>query len=375
MADKTARLIIDSSENNADLLWATGFFVPDPCTFIQKRGRKYLIVSDLEYARAQKEARVDKVISYKEIAPDFKKLRIKKPSFISYADVFLRNHNVDSILVPSNFPLSYADLLRRKRYKVTTLKDPFFPERAIKSKEQITAISKAVRATERAIYMAIDSLKKSKIKRGRLYYSGRALTSERLRQIINISLLEQGYVGKNTIVAGGRQSADPHCKGHGPLRAHEPIVMDVYPRSEKTGYHADLTRTVCKGRAPEKLREMYRAVKTAQETAMKNVKHNAYAPKIHKAIIKTLEDLEFKTERKKGIPQGFIHTTGHGIGLEIHEYPPLGPLKNRLKAGNVITLEPGLYYKEIGGVRIEDDVLVTKRGCEVLSKLSKRLEI
>jgi len=365
-----AKLIVATSEQNADLLWATGFFVPDPCIFIQKGRRKYLMLSDLEFARAQKEARVDQVISYDELRGTKKRTR-----FIDILDAALKRLKVRRLEVPSDFSLELADQLRRRKYRVRVGAEPFYPERAVKRKDEVDAIRKAIRATQYAIKQAIFTLQQSHIRKGRLYWRGKVLTSERLKQIINLTLMERGYVARHTIVAGGRQAADPHCTGFGPLKPHQAIVMDVFPRCEKTGYHADITRTVCKGLAPDKLKEMYRAVQAAQSAAIKKIRHNVDASLVHQAAADVLEKRGWKTERVNGTPQGFIHSTGHGLGLEIHEYPRVSQLKNKLKAGNVVTAEPGLYYPDIGGIRIEDDVLVTKSGCEVLSRLSKRFEI
>ncbi len=371
-----ARLIIDESETNADLLWATGgFFVPDPCIFLQKGKRKYLVLSDLEYSRAQKEAAVNEVWSYSELQPLLKKRRTGRGSMADYVDAACRKLKVTRLEVPANFSLHYAEALKKMRYKISVGPEPFYPERAIKRADEVKAIQKAIRATERAISEGMETLRKSQIKAGRIYFRGKALTSERLRQVINVNLMEQGYVAKHTIVAGGKQASDPHCEGSGPLRAHQAIVMDVFPRSETTGYHADITRTVCKGKAPERLKEMYQAVHAAHQTAMKKIKHNVDAAKVHGAAVEVLEQRGWKTERKNGLLQGFIHSTGHGLGLDIHEYPRVSALKNKLVTGNVVTVEPGLYYPKLGGIRIEDDVLVTKTGYTCLSRLHRRFEI
>lgn len=367
----TAKLIVAASEQNADLLWASGFFVPDPCIFIQQGQRKYLILSDLEYARAKKEADVDNVISYNELGKGLK----KPPGFVDLLLLALKRLKIRHVEVPQDFSVRIADALRKKKIRVSLGPDPFYPDRAIKTAREVKAIEQAIRATERAIREAWSVLQKSHIKKNRLLYRQRTLTSERLKQVINVSLMEQGYVAKHTIVAGGRQAADPHCTGFGPLRAHQAIVMDVFPRSEKTGYHADITRTVCRGRAPDRLHDMYRAVQTSQAAAIKKIRHNVDASTVHRAAAETFEKRGWKTERKNGSLQGFIHSTGHGLGLDIHEYPRVSRLKNKLVAGNVVTAEPGLYYPELGGVRIEDDVLVTKTGCRVLSRLSKKFEI
>lgn len=370
-----ARLIVADSENNADLLWATRFFVPDPCIFIEKMGKKYLVLSDLEYTRAQKEAAVHYVLSYQEILGSRNGKGESKKTLADYLDAALKKLQIRTVEVPADFSLKIAETLRHRGYRVHVGSDPFFPERAIKTAEEVRAITRSIRSTERAVQAALAVLKRARLRRNRLIYKNRVLTSEFLKQVINISLMEERCVAKHTIVACGRQTADPHCEGFGPLQPHQPIVIDVFPRSEKTGYHADITRTVCRGRAPDTLHAMYRAVRMAEEGAIQKIRHRVEASTIHRLATNILEQQGFKTERQNGILQGFIHSTGHGLGLDVHEYPRMGEFKNRLQAGHVVTVEPGLYYKEVGGIRIEDDVLVTKRGHKVLSRLSKHLEI
>jgi Xaa-Pro aminopeptidase len=178
-----------------------------------------------------------------------------------------------------------------------------------------------------------------------------------------------------TIVAGGPQSADPHERGHGPLRAGQPIVIDIFPQHMETGYWGDITRTVVRGRAPAALRAMYRAVREAQEDALRAVRPGVSGATVHRGVVATFARRGFATGVVDGKQVGFFHGTGHGVGLQVHEAPSLALAHRRLPRGAVVTVEPGLYYPEIGGVRIEDTVVVTADGCEVLAACSKRLEV
>jgi Xaa-Pro aminopeptidase len=182
-------------------------------------------------------------------------------------------------------------------------------------------------------------------------------------------------MARNTIVAGGRQACDPHEVGYGPLRPNELIIIDVFPRMQKTGYHGDMTRTFLKGKANPAQRSLVKAVRDAQTAAMDSVKAGVKGDAVHAAANAVFEAEGFVTERRKSGFVGFIHSTGHGLGLEVHEAPRVSKDAPKLKAGHVITIEPGLYYPEIGGCRIEDVVRVTKDGYEKLSNMHYRWEI
>jgi len=374
MASRPARLIIADSETNADLYWATRFFVPDPVIFVEKNGKKYLAVNDLEFARAKKEAAVTQVFSHEELKESIGK-KGKILSLIDVVDALLKKLHIKQVQVPPNFGVKAADAIRKRKYRLTVGEEPFFPERAIKTKQEKEAIRKSLKSTEKAIREAIATLKKTKIRGNKLYLKGRILTSEGLRQVLHQKLMEEGCTGKHTIVAGGKQAADPHCIGSGPLRPHETIVMDVFPRSDTSGYYADITRTVVRGRASDTIRKMYKAVQDSQQAGIKMIKDGVDASKVHGVVCKILNQHGFKTERINGTLQGFIHSTGHGLGLDIHEFPRVSKLRNKLLTGHVVTVEPGLYYADLGGIRLEDVVYVTKWGCEKLTSLPQKLEI
>ncbi|MBI1909523.1 MAG: aminopeptidase P family protein [Deltaproteobacteria bacterium] len=355
-----AKLLIADSETNADLLWATDFFVPDPIIYFEWRGKKFLVASDLEYSRAKKEAAVDKVLSLSAIGSldrVFKKFRIK------------------NLLVPLYMGVGTVNQLKKKGYKITIKEGPFFEGRAIKTQEEKRKITASLRATEQAIEKARDFLRSCRIRKNRIVHDGTIVTSELLRKIIDTNLFENGFIPKQTIVASGRQAADPHCTGTGPLKPNEPIVMDVFPRSQKTGYYGDITRTVIKGKASPAVKAMYDAVKASQEAAFPLIRHGVEAAKVHQAVCDVLDKRGFPTKTVNGQPQGYIHSTGHGLGLEIHEPPRISRLSEKLKKGNVVTVEPGLYYPDRGGIRIEDVVFVTRNGCEKLTHLHRELEI
>jgi len=235
-------------------------------------------------------------------------------------------------------------------------------------------MGRALRITEKGLKRAIEILKASKPGAGkRLRWNGKTLTSEILRAEIDSTILHAGGIPAGTIVAGGDQACDPHERGYGPLYADSLIILDVFPRDARTGYFGDMTRTVLRGRARESQRKLWETVKGGQALALQRIKAGVDGMTIHKAIQEFFAKRGFPTEVRRGRRVGFFHGTGHGLGLEIHEHPRLQ--KVVLKDRQVLTVEPGLYYPGLGGVRLEDVVLVTKKGYRILSRFPKQLEI
>lgn len=375
MLTKTAILIIAASERDANLYYATRFIAPDPFIFVQIAGRKTLLMSDLEVDRARRESSVNEVLSTSKLAAEYRRRTGKRPAYVDLVAAFLKQTKIRELLVPADFPIFYADALRKKSFKIISKGEPFFEKRAIKTAEEIRAIEASQRHTEAACRTAIEVIARSQIQKGRLYYRGKVLTSEDIKKIINVALMERNCVAQHTIIAPGIQGVDPHNQGSGPLRPNESIVMDIFPQSVSSRYYADFSRTVVRGKASPKLKKMYAAVREGQEIAFRTIRHGADGSRIHQAIQKRFEELGFRTGERNGRMQGFFHGTGHGVGLEIHEPPRIGGVKDILKTGQVVTVEPGLYYEDAGAVRIEDMVVVTQSGCRNLTRLPKVLEL
>ncbi len=372
----TARIIIDASESNADLYYLTRFLAPDAFIYIEVDGRSMLVMNDLELDRARTQAKVDAILSYSAVAKRAYEAGIERPTMIDVVVQILKEHEVDHVEVPSSFGLLYADKLRAKGYDVEPIAGSFVPERAVKTPEEVAHIRHALKATEEALASAIQLISESTIgKEDVLQLAGKPLTSELLRKTMHLTLMEQGLLGQHTIVAGGEHGVDPHQEGFGPLKAHLPIVMDVFPQDMASRYFADLSRTVVRGDASEKVKGMFNAVKDGQDLAFASIKPGANGADIHKAILDMFEERGFKTGIVDGRMQGFFHGTGHGVGVEIHEMPRIGGVPDILEAGHIVTVEPGLYYAGVGGMRLEDMVLVTDDGCEVLNQLPKVLEV
>lgn len=374
-SDPTARMMYAASEYDSNLYYAVKFSVPDPFPFFQIKGRKMILMSDLELGRAQKQAKVDEVISYSDIQVKARRSGVEKPGVADVTAFFLKTHKVRRVLVPDNFGVGLADALRKRGIEVVGKPDPFFEERVSKSQEEIRKITLSLRHTEAAIHRLENVLRKSKIK-GKFIYSGKQkLTSEFLKKVLNVSMMENNCIGSHTIVASGDQGCDPHNEGTGPVWAHRSLIVDVFPRSADTFYYADITRTFVKGKASPALRAQYEAVKAAQEKGIGMVAPGVNGKDVHRAIQREMEGRGYKTERRKGTMVGFFHGTGHGLGLDVHEPPRVNSSDHLLKKGEVVTVEPGLYYPGVGAVRIEDLLVVNGKGRQNLTVYPKQLEI
>jgi len=371
---KDTCLIIDKSEDNADLYYRTGFFVPDPVIYVEHNGKKTLVLSDLEIDRGRKEASVDRVLSLTDLHKRLAADKVKKIKLLDIALLVLRDMKIKKVTVPGRFAIKYADGLRKKGYKVFPRdEEPFFEGRLRKTPREVGMIRDSMRETVRAMDRAIKIIASSEIRKKRLYYKGALLTSERVKGEINAMLSGKGFTASHTIVACGTHSSMPHHSGEGPIYADKPVVIDIFPRSQSSGYFGDMTRTVVRGEPSPVLVKMYDTVLRGQKLAIGMIRAGVKVRDIHSAVVDYFKSRGFETGMLDGKMQGFIHSTGHGLGLEIHEPPRISLGDEVLKEGNVVTVEPGLYYEKIGGVRIEDVVVVEKGGCVNLTKYPKKL--
>ena len=370
-----ALLIVGASEHLADLYYATRFRAPDTFVFVWTRREKVIMVSSLEIDRARQQAGVDRVLPYATYEAKARESGCDKPSATDVLKTLLENLDLQRLLVPSDFSLGTADALRAAGFHLEVAPNPLFPQRQIKSDWEVEAIRTAQQGAEAGMAAAVDMLRAAQIKDGALVHKDQPVTSERLRRAIHSALIERDCTGQHTIVAGGEQGCDPHQEGHGPLRAGEPIIVDIFPKNDRSGYFGDITRTLVKGPVPERVRELYKIVLKAHENALGQVRAGAEGRTIHEGVQAFFAAQGYETGEKDGYMQGYFHGTGHGLGLEIHEAPSLGQRGGKLQAGQVVTVEPGLYYRGLGGVRIEDTVVVHDEGVENLTTFPKDLDI
>ncbi|MEY2529720.1 MAG: Xaa-Pro aminopeptidase [Verrucomicrobiota bacterium] len=370
----TTRLIVAASEQDPDMLYATRFFAPDAFIFLEERGKRTLVLSDLEIDRARKQAEADEFVSYSALEREVQGKQRRAPGYEKVLSHFLKKRGVRSAVVPANFQLGFAEELATNKIRLRTANGLFWPEREAKTEAEIKLMRRALQITEAGLERAMEVLRASKPGPGRkLIWSGKTLTSEVLRAEIDSAVLRAGGLPANTIVAGGDQACDPHERGFGPLRANSLIILDIFPRDAKSGYFGDMTRTVVRGRASEAQHQLWETVREGQELALRKMKPGVDGLNLHNEVKQLFADRGFPTEVRNGRQVGFFHGTGHGLGLEIHEYPRFQ--KTVFKVGQVLTVEPGLYYPGLGGVRIEDVAVVTRSGNRVLSRFEKRLQL
>lgn len=369
--------LVAADGTDPDQRYLSGFSAPDPFVSLYTGDLK-LLVSALEYGRATRTARADQIrrhadFGHRELVEEF------GPTEGEYRTIaaFLAEYDVESVAVPRSFPLGTADGIRTRGIEVTADDEGVVETiRATKTHEEIDNVRTAQRANESAMGRAEELLARADVEDGKLILDGEVLTSERIKETIEIELLRNGCALDETIVACGSDAADPHDRGSGPIEAGEPIIIDIFPRSKKTGYYADMTRTFCVGEPSETIVKWYDLTLDAQEAALDALGPGVSGSTVHDAVCDVYEDAGEPTLRADETTEtGFIHTTGHGVGLEIHEYPRLSTEDNELEPGHVVTVEPGLYDPAVGGVRIEDIVVITETGYENLTDYPKALTI
>ncbi len=370
MSDFSADLIVDSGAHCADMLYITRLNLPDNFIYLGLDNEKIAIVSDLEYDRACANA------------PEYLTVRnqnefgspCRAPELLKrLAEVY----NINSFRIPYNFPAGLAVQLYKHGLKCHVAEKSFFPQRAVKSDHEISCIKNAMLINEKAMQKAFDAIANCSIGSDDiLYLDNEVFTSEKLRSIIDSTLAANDAVGADTIAAAGTASSMPHNRGEGAIYAHTPIVIDVFPRMNGTGYYGDLTRTVVKGSAPEIVKKAFEAVKTVRDECKDMVRAGIAGKIPYDHALSKLTQLGFPTgQNEKGF-FGFFHGLGHGVGLEIHEEPRLSRnVEHILQTGEVVTVEPGVYYPEWGGIRLEDLVVVRKNSCECLTEIDTFLEI
>jgi Xaa-Pro aminopeptidase len=364
--------LVDAASDNSDQFYLSGFDAPDPfLTLYDGNDVRLLFARSLEYARAVEESDATTVQRYVDFDHQSKIEEYGQREAVDRVRAeFLRAHGVDSVAVPPRFPLRTADGLREQGIDVLADEDGTITEiRATKTDAEIEHVRTAQKANEAAMERAEHLISEATVDgEGRLRYDGEVLTSERVKEGIEVTLLRHGCALDETIVACGRDAADPHDRGSGPLVAGEPIIVDIFPQDKSTKYHADMTRTFCRGEPDDTIREWYDLTQRAKEAALDAVEPGVTGEAVHDAVCDVYEDAGLPTLRSdERAETGFIHSTGHGVGLDVHELPRVGPGGEKLQPGHVVTVEPGLYDPDVGGVRIEDFVVVTEDGSENLT--------
>ena len=356
MKKDEAILLLASGESSADIRYATGLNTPDNFIAFVINGQSYAILSPLEYDRARKsDNKTCLVLRDSDFnGPD--KLEVIK----TVADKF----DLNQFTVPADFPLLWADRLRENGFRVIPAANAIFPQREFKTSREAELIREAEKAACSALCRAVEIIGESSIGKHReIIWQNAPLTSEILRGEIDCQLIRCGMFPTGTICAGGSQSAQPHNAGSGILYAYTPIVMDIFPKSMDSGYWGDLTRTVVKGKAPDIVKKAHTAVCEAKYAAISEIAVGKSPADLHTLAERILASHGFTTGVGDSGDYGFFHSLGHGVGLEIHEEPRISYRNTSpLQGGEIITIEPGLYYPEWGGIRQEDLLYISSGG-------------
>ncbi len=381
---KTALMMAGIPATNSALYRRIRFSVGDPAAYLEVPGDegaslRMLILRDIEMGRAKEHAQVDMVACPADYAPATGLSGDRETATAQAAAECLRRAGIERVRGDRSLPLVFVDMLRQTGIAVEYDPDLGVVDRRAKDEQEIAWLREAQAATEGAMEMACRLVARAgAAKDGKLVHEGEVLTAERVRAAIDHWLLDRGYVNSPAIVAGGREGSDCHNLGTGPLRTGEPVIIDIFPRNRQTLYHGDCTRTVVHGDIPEALAVMHRAVCRAKAAAEAAVRAGVTGETVHRATLAALDAEGFRY----GLPPenspadfcSLTHGTGHGLGLDVHE-PPLLDLKGpELVVGDVVSVEPGLYRLDLGGVRVEDVVVVTAEGCENLNCLPEGLD-
>lgn len=372
-------LLYASPNNSADMRWFAHFACGDAFIAFTAKGKRIAAITMLEIVRCRKESNFDVVL---DMAEELAKLRETQPDAGTSELIvdLAKRYGAESFIVPPDFPSGLFVTLHKLGLKLEVGGTPFFPQRVVKTEEELEYIRAGNRASC-AGFKAVEKILKAATidKKGFLKYEGKTLTSERLRMAIEHACLDAGGINvEGLIAASGEQGVDCHCSGFGPIRANSLIVCDIFPRIAATGYFGDMTRTYLKGKASPEQRRLVDSVKQAHDAAIARIKAGVTGVSVYRATVDFFEKLGYKAGYVDGVPTGFFHGLGHGVGLNVHEAPNMGGrslASEKLRENMVVTVEPGLYYPGIGGCRIEDVVVVRKDGCELLSNHPYKWEI
>ncbi|HOT06131.1 MAG: Xaa-Pro dipeptidase [Methanosaeta sp. PtaB.Bin039] len=363
-------LLVGDSVSDPDLFYLSRFLSSDSFALLLSEQRT-ILVSPMERGRALAEATVDCVKTTGQYLYREKLQALGRT--LAYPAVlrdFLQSQGVNSLGLADNAPAKIYKSLCQD-FSVRLLECPAQDWRVEKSGSEVAAIEDVQRQGEGAMAVAVDMIRRSSPRGEVLELDGQPLTSEQVRSALEMRLLQGGCEAVDTIVCGGPEAADPHRRGEGVLPANSPIVIDIFPRSRSSRYFADMTRTVVRGEPSPEVLEMYRSVKEALQVGQRALKPGISGSMVHQAVSQAFLDMGYPV----GDERGFIHSTGHGVGLAVHERPSLGLCGEVLRAGNVVTVEPGLYFPGIGGVRLEDLVVISENGHRNLTCFEKSLVV
>jgi Xaa-Pro aminopeptidase len=374
--EQTPLVLVNSGEDS-DFYYATRFLSHDPALYIRfGAGDDVLVLNILELERGRQTSAARKVIDRAdhgwEEDPDTYR------SWAKLASKLLKERGIDRVRVSAKLESGYLEELRAQDIAVEIEKLLFVRERRHKDTDEAEWIHGAQRAAEAAVAEVAGLLGGSEVVGGMLELDGRPLTSERLMAAAQGVLNEIGYGCEDMIVAGSPECWMPHYRGDGPIHANAPVIIDIFPRGRVSRYHGDLTRTIVVGEVSDQVRRMHEVVLQALDAAIAMIRPGVTGRAVNDEVCRVLKEGGFGAaykgfEAPKGTP-AMIHSTGHGVGLDVHELPNLRPTDVPLEEGDVVTVEPGLYLEGLGGVRVEDTGIVTATGFRNFTSISRSLD-
>lgn len=375
-------LIVADTVRSPELRHEVPLAVPDPFLYAEVGGKRSVVVSSLESGRIDELGIGLEVLTYEDVGIDELLKRGLDPYELDL-ELHLqacRQLGLESAVTPLTFPLGVADHLRAEGIDLAADQRFFDDRRRVKNEHELAGIRRACRAVEAGVTVGVEMLRSASRANGVLTLDGEPLTCERIQLEVERAFGEHGASAEEFIVSHGAQTAVGHEMGSGPVAADDVVLFDLFPRDRESACYSDFTRTFTIGRAPDELREYHRLAKEALDLAVAAVKPGVKGSDIHRQVCDFFHEHGYKTQLHKeegeSLVDGYFHATGHGVGLEVHERPGVGRVESEpLVEGDVIALEPGLYRNGYGGVRLEDLVLVTADGAEVLTSYPYELEL
>jgi Xaa-Pro aminopeptidase len=375
-------LIVADTVRSPELRHEVPLAVPDSFLYAEVGGKRTVVVSSIEAGRIRELGTDLEVLTLEDVGLDELLKRGLDP-YEHELELHLqacRQLGLERAVTPLAFPLGVADHLRAKGIDVASDQRFFDERRRVKNEHELAGIRRACRAVEAGVAVGVEMLRRADGSNGVLVLDGEPLTCERIRQAVERAFGEHGASADEFVVSHGPQTAVGHEMGAGPIDADDIVLFDLFPRDRESACYSDFTRTFAVGEPSDELREYHRLAKEALDLAVAAVRPGVKGSDIHRMVCDFFHERGYKTQLHKdegeALEDGYFHATGHGVGLEVHERPGVGRVESEpLVEGDVIALEPGLYRKGFGGARVEDLVLVTAGGCEVLTSYPYELEL
>jgi Xaa-Pro aminopeptidase len=366
-------LVFGDTVRSAEMRHEVPIAVPDPFLYAEHEGKRTVVISSLELARVRELEGLD-VIPHEQLGEhELIEQGVPRERITTLVSVRgVQELGIESAVCPPTFPLELADLLRDGGIEVSADRDFFAGRRRVKNPVELEGIRRAQRAAEASMDAVRDLLRRADASDSVLVLDGEPLTCERLKRAVGEVFTERDMTADEFIVSHGPQSAVGHDMGSGPIAPGEPIVVDLWPRDRQTACYADMTRTFVVGEPPAELVDYHGLVLQALEQANASLKPGIAGRDLYVQTCELFQAHGYPTglskEPDQVLEEGFFHGLGHGVGLEVHEAPNMGIAgQGSLVAGDVVTVEPGLYRPGFGGCRLEDLLVVTESGAENLT--------